>query len=353
MKAHAQGSSRRRVREAGHACRSGGRLACRRAGHHARRKVRWDLGLLGQEFRGARRPPLRQAGRPPLRTRGLWVATRSATHGRRRSPAAFTLIEILLAVAIFGVVLVAVHSVFHVALRLRNRTVQALEAELPLQQTLSVLRRDLAGIIPPGGTFGGALDSNPSIQGTALSGTPLLQFHTAVGVLSEDNPWSDIERVAYSLASPTNGTAEGLDLVRAVTRNLLPVSQETVESQRLMSGVESLTFSFHDGTSWLPTWDSTNEITLLPRAIKVGIQRVPAEGTGTRSRSQLQPIEIVVGLLIDASTNTTGSGSTSTNSETQGAGNQNPGGGNPNPGNGGGGNNPPAGGGGQLPRSGL
>jgi hypothetical protein len=58
--------------ERGRRCRSGGRLACRRAGHLARRKVRQALVLHGKEFRGAGRPPLRQAGRPPLRTGRSW-----------------------------------------------------------------------------------------------------------------------------------------------------------------------------------------------------------------------------------------------------------------------------------------
>jgi hypothetical protein len=56
--------------ERGRRCRSGGRLACRRAGHLARRKVRRALVLHGKEFRGAGRPPLRQAGCPPLRKAG-------------------------------------------------------------------------------------------------------------------------------------------------------------------------------------------------------------------------------------------------------------------------------------------
>ncbi len=220
-----------------------------------------------------RRPvPSRPAPNGPGGVQAPITLRRPAQSAR---PRGFTLIEILLAVGIFAIVLLAVHAVFHVALRLRNRTVESIESDLPVQRMLSILRRDLAGIVPPGGTFGGPLESNPAIEGSVLSGTPLLQFHTAVGVLTDEFPWGDIQRVAYSLASPTNNASEGFDLVRAVTRNLLPVSQEIVETQRLLGGVETMTFSFHDGASWQPTWDSTNEITLLPRAIKVEIQRSP------------------------------------------------------------------------------
>jgi general secretion pathway protein J len=260
----------------------------------------------------------------------------------RRRPAGFTLIEILLAVAIFGLVLVAIHSVFHVALRLRNRTVQSIEADIPLQQTLAILRRDLAGIVPPGGTFGGAVESNPSTDSTLLTGAPLVQFHTATGNLSDEAPWADIQRVAYSLVAPTNTTSEGMDLVRSVTRNLLPVAVDTIDSQRLMGGIESMTFQFHDGTAWQATWDSTNEVILLPRAIMAQIHRVVPSNTRTADR--LPPIELVVGLLVEAAPDASATNATSSTGQTSGG---------SNPPQGGGGNNqppntgnPPQGGGG-------
>ncbi len=72
--------------ERGRRYRSGGRLACRRAGHLARRKVRRALVLHGKGFR--------QAGRPPLQTRGSWRATcskltcsRTLNRSRRREEA--------------------------------------------------------------------------------------------------------------------------------------------------------------------------------------------------------------------------------------------------------------------------
>ena len=236
---------------------------------------------------------------------------------RPSRPAAFTLIEILLAVAIFSLVLVAIHSVFHTALRLRNRTVQSIEASLPFRQTLTILRRDLAGIVPPGGTFGGAVESTPVPDAASVSGATLIRFHSAVGVLTEDAPWGDIQRITYLLSPPTNGVSEGFDLVRAVTRNLLPVNQESVESQRLMSGVESVTFSFHDGSAWRTFWDSTNEVVALPTAIKAEFQLVQPRDAPQVTR--LPPVELVVGLLIQPATNATTS-SDSSSSQTGGPG---------------------------------
>src|SRR4051794_21731005 len=70
----------------------------------------------------------------------------------------FTLLELLLAVAIFGIVLAAINTVFFSAMRLRNKTVAAIQEALPLQQTLTLIKHDLQGLVVPG-TIAGALQT--------------------------------------------------------------------------------------------------------------------------------------------------------------------------------------------------
>ena len=218
----------------------------------------------------------------------------------------FTLIEVLLAVVIFGIVLVGIHAIFHGALRLRNRTTETLEAALPLEQTLAILRRDLANMVPPGGTLAGGLTTTPIVDG--LASQPSLQFCSAVGVLADSVPWAEVQRIAYTLATPTNRTP-GRELRRAVVRNLLAVNLDTIEEQPLLSGVDSVTFSFHDGTSWRTTWDSTNEPTLLPRAVKVELLLIATNAIQAGNR---RPIELVVGLLVEPDTSASTNTSTTT-----------------------------------------
>ena len=80
------------------------------------------------------------------------AALRSRAPRQRR---AFTLIELLLALSIFAMVLVAVNSVFYGALRLRNASSRAVDAALPVQQTVSIIRHDLLSAIPPSGGLAG------------------------------------------------------------------------------------------------------------------------------------------------------------------------------------------------------
>ena len=77
-------------------------------------------------------------------------------HSRSRG---FTLLEVLIASVAFAIVLAAINAVFYGALRLRNKTVDALEQALPMQQALAVIQRDLANLVVPGGTLAGALQT--------------------------------------------------------------------------------------------------------------------------------------------------------------------------------------------------
>ena len=132
------------------------------------------------------------------------------------------------------------------------------------------------------------------------------QFYTAVGIEDDNAPWSEIERVSYYLAPPTNNTP-GMDLFRSVTRNLLPVMQDQTDDQFLMSGVDSITFQYYNGTAWQDTWDSTlvdsatGLTNNLPSAIKLDLQLHDDSSTaGTPA-----PVELVVPIMVLARTNVT------------------------------------------------
>jgi type II secretion system protein J len=225
---------------------------------------------------------------------------------------AFTLLELLLAVLVFAIVLAAIHTVFFSAFKLRKRTTETIECSLPLQQTLGIIKRDLANLVPPGGVLSGALQSTPTIttnaSGVSLSGLlgrqngPL--FYTAVGIVDDIAPWGETERVSYYLATPTNNTP-GMDLFRSVARNLLPLTQDQTDDQFLMSGVEAITFQYYNGTAWQDTWDSTQVDSVsgltnnLPTAVKLQLQM----HTEHTSFGTPAPVELVVPITVLARTN--------------------------------------------------
>lgn len=224
---------------------------------------------------------------------------------------AFTLIELLLAMTIFGIVLMAINTVFYSGLRLERATTRSLDERVTLNQALALLRRDLQGAVPPnsngvficdfrsGANLGGSLGSSMG----ATKGSSI-EFCTTTGVIKDDAPWGDLQRVRYQLVEPADRSARGQDLVRVITRNLLPITTEESDTQWLMGNVESLEFLTYDGSSWRDSWDSTMGDTGLPTAVRA---RVLLANTNLANNAAFtrEPLELLVPLMTQARTNTT------------------------------------------------
>ena len=217
----------------------------------------------------------------------------------------------MLAVAIFAIILAAINGVFYSALRLRRKASEAIEQSLPVQQAAAIIKRDLQGLVAPGGTLTGPLQSGVPITSSTGSSSAMDQqggtvIYTATGIIDETSPWANVQKVSYSLRQPLLQTSGGgKDLFRLVTRNLLPVAQEEVEEQFLMGDVQQLQFYFYDGTGWRNTWDSTAETAVLPQAIKVQID------LAQNDTSLKAPLELVVPVTVYVRTNQTQNGGTS------------------------------------------
>jgi prepilin-type N-terminal cleavage/methylation domain-containing protein len=216
---------------------------------------------------------------------------------------AFTLIEMILAISIMAIILVAINGMFFTALHLRNTAVNSLEATLPTEQALDVIQHDLYNIVGSTNTNGVFFGPLQSINSTnTLPNQVGPDFYTSGGELDGMTPWSCGQKIDYLLAAPTNGyRGPGLDLIRAVTRNLLPLSQPTQpdEQHTILSGVQSLKFLYYDGTQWDQVWDTMQQ-TNLPMAIKVQIRMASAVG----APAQTQPLELVVPVDVLLNTNT-------------------------------------------------
>ncbi len=189
---------------------------------------------------------------------------------------AFTLIEMLIALAISGIVLAAINTVFFGAIRLRNRMTAVTEQTLPVDRAVATMKRDLLGIVPIG-VLAGPMGTDSANSG--MKQPPLLEIFTASGALSAEVPWADVQKIDYLLQEPTNkAAASGMDLIRGVTRDLLSVNIIPPEPQLLIGDVKSLVFSYYDGTNWNDTWSTT--LSNVPVAIKVALDFTPPKSGG-------------------------------------------------------------------------
>ncbi|MBI5381666.1 MAG: prepilin-type N-terminal cleavage/methylation domain-containing protein [Opitutae bacterium] len=214
----------------------------------------------------------------------------------------FTLLEILLATVVGAMVLVVIQGVFFGALRLRNTTSDRMASDLVLQRTLRLVERDLSGLMLPGGTLSGELQSVPDSSLTSeVAGERIgPDFYTNSGQVDGRTPYADVQMVTYYLAPAADGAA-GKSLVRSVTRNLLPTLDTTVTEERiLMSGIADAAFEYFDGLGWTDVWDSA-ETQTLPSAIKFRLLLATNDTNGVTP----EPIVIVVPIVVTTTTSQT------------------------------------------------
>jgi type II secretion system protein J len=209
---------------------------------------------------------------------------------------AFTLLEMLLAISIMSMILVAIHGVFFTALHLRNATIEAVEGSQPVEEALGIIQNDLANLAAStNGVIIGPLQTTSTSNSLPNQIGP--DFYTSGGELDGMVPWGCIQKVDYLLAAPTNGVrGPGRDLIRAITRNLLPINQppQPDEQHAILSGVQTLTFLYYDGSQWDPIWDTTQQ-TNLPQAVKVQIRMASYPGAGAGAQLELVvPVDVLL-----------------------------------------------------------
>lgn len=215
-----------------------------------------------------------------------------------RSRGGFTLLELLVATAVGAIVLLVIQTTFFGALRLHNTTHARIDDDLSVQRALGIVRRDFAGLMLPGGVLSGQLQTEnfSSLTRDSYGERVSPDLFTNSGKIDGWNPFSEVQMVAYYLAPAADGGG-GKDLVRVLTRNLLPVQETSAEDRALLAGVASASVSFFDGTGWVDTWDSTATST-LPRALKLSLVMMPHDA----SQSPAAPIELVVPVMVTTTT---------------------------------------------------
>jgi len=205
---------------------------------------------------------------------------------------AFTLVEMILAIGVAALVLVAVNAVLFTALHLREVTTGVVDAATPVDQAFTFLRRDLQCVVTPTNGTSKFLSGSfriGTVNSTGVSQPVAAEMFTATGALSASAPWADIQRVTYELKNSTAVSGQR-DLYRSVLRNLLATTTPVVNDQLMLTGVASVKFSCYDGTQWNDAWDTSNPTsatTNLPVAVRVEIQMAGSD-------KNMEPIQLVV-----------------------------------------------------------
>jgi len=215
--------------------------------------------------------------------------------GRSGIRRAFTLLEVLLSLALSAVAIVAVQSAFGSAFRLRQHAQERVDSDLAVHRALQIVREDLAGLLPRGGRFSGELQTaagseiEPPVGAVAISP----DFVCTSGRVDAWSPFGDVQRVSYHLVpSGDSATRDRFTLVRSVHRNLLPVTEADADTQTLLDDITDAVFAYHDGAGWVSDWDSATTRT-MPVAVRLTLQRADSE-----EAAAARVIELVVAIAV-------------------------------------------------------
>lgn len=196
----------------------------------------------------------------------------------RKGQSAFTLLEMLIATVLVGLVAAALYTTLFVAFKAKSAAAKAVENLHRGQRATELVQADVQSAVVPGGTLAGDFIGTAGTKsGQASPGTDILSFYSAAMDVEPDTGIGDLKRVEYICES--SGKDE-LALVRLVTTNLLPVGGVTPEPKRevIARGLSNFTVQYFDGLTWYDTWDSTTvdpqstQAKALPKAIEVVLE---------------------------------------------------------------------------------
>lgn len=181
--------------------------------------------------------------------------------------AGFTLVELLVALAVFAVIGIAAYSGLQSVLFTRA-SVEAETGRLTrLQMAIYFLERDIEQIIarPVRDEFG---QIRPALQG-GDTGNPLLVFTRAGWDNPLQRPRAGLQRVSYRL--------DGSVLLRGYWQTLDRAGDNTLNESALLDNVEAVRIRFLDQANrWQRQWpraDQTDAASAgLPRALEISLQ---------------------------------------------------------------------------------
>jgi len=187
----------------------------------------------------------------------------------KHSREAFTLLELLVALAMASLLALSLFTAMNVTFRARRSATAAIEKSRAITIASEIISQDLQSVPPPTGILAGQFIGQRQ-AGANGGNNDALEFYTAENTgAADDNPMNDgIHKVDLLVRTDVNPPV----LVRQVTRNLLSPNQPPPEEEILCRGVRNFTLQYYDGTSWQDDWDSTGSGDVLPMAVSITLE---------------------------------------------------------------------------------
>jgi len=241
------------------------------------------------------------------------------SRGRRCHTDGFTLLEMLVSLAIASMLAVTLFTSLHVAFKARESAETSLDPMRTVEAAFQIIRGDLEAAQPPRGTLASTFVGNDQ-TGDKGTDADYLGFYAAAVAPEHVAGNGEVKKVEYTATIP-RGSLQNC-LVRDVTSNLLSQVQVAPDEEVLIRGVAGFNLRYYDGQVWQDNWDSSQLGQILPSAVEVTIQLLPKDRRGNviAGAQPLRYVRIFQLACLDnpvsTTTTSTGTGSNATNGQT-------------------------------------
>jgi prepilin-type N-terminal cleavage/methylation domain-containing protein len=191
--------------------------------------------------------------------------------GNLRKYKAFTMLELLVAMALMVVTASCLYTALYTSFRAKRSAMSAVEPTSLAINAIELIKQDTYGVLPPVGTLAGTFLGNDSLGANGVD-TDSLELYTTHIYSENDHPVGGLGKIELLLEEDTDYDRENYRLVRRITTNLLSPRAVDPEEQVLCRNVKSLNLRYFDGDNWLDEWDSTADANSLPLAMEIDIQ---------------------------------------------------------------------------------
>ena len=215
---------------------------------------------------------------------------------------AFSLIELLAAMALMGVLATALYGSLHIGFKAKRSAEAAVDPVRRVQIALCLARQDIEAALPPKGILAGEFYGTDQVDYRGYDSDSLL-FYTSNYKPYPGETGCDIIQVDLALVPSVIDINENV-LVRLITTNLLaPSSPEPIE-EVLCRGVKSFNLGYFDGYEWQDSWDSVSQGDVLPQAVEITLTIETTNtntNTNTNTTSQQQYYQLTRAFVIPCS----------------------------------------------------
>jgi len=210
------------------------------------------------------------------RRRHNFAATSGAVSRPALARGGFTLIELVLALALAGVIGGWLYSNMYAAFKARSSAEAAVEPSNDAYLAMHFVSMDMRNMLPPpNNSTSTIVQAFEATQGQDDRGheADQVEFYTTADAANLVDSNGEIKNVELTVETdPVTGDHE---LVRRVLRDLLPpdgMDSETPATEVLCHGVWSFSLQYFTGSTWETSWDSQSLDNTLPVAVEVTLQ---------------------------------------------------------------------------------